>query len=685
MAIALLFGGCSLAKTEPTAKANFTSQELPHSLKWNFWDKDNPSNIRQFTAAERDVLVARGFFIEPTEPMDWLRYDDMIDSYRQLIAADDWRLTTVPVFISSDLLLHSFHLMVDRMIQEIEEKRFYPALVSLTRNLLTGAEDQYQTTSGVVQQAARDNLIFLAVAYRLLEPDSTLSGMSPMENEVASELAKIEAAAGFAKPVVFGLEKEDYSQYKPRGHYTKTETLKRFFKAMMWFGRIPFLTSSNRATMSALLLTALMKGENLKLWESIYKPTVYFVGESDDLTIYQYRNLMKEIYGDNRNWSEFANMTKLNSFLAKAKALPPPRIVSIATGTTTKGTERAEKTRGFRLMGQRFIPDSYIFTHLTSPEITGTRNMPTALDIMAILGSEPADTMLAATRKQIAGYAQAFDNLQKEINNLPDSEWTQNIYWSWLYTLRALFVKKQASGYPFFIRTSAWQRKALLAALGSWTELRHDTILYGKQSYAEAGEGESEVKYPPLVKSYLEPDTLFLTRLLNLARTTRQLLNRQQIMPDEYQTKFQEFDSLLAEINAIARRELSDAVTTRDYERILALPDELGGLVLPWESGGDFNPEDLRMALVADVHTDAFGGRVLEEATGVPQKMFVAIKDNSGGVRIAVGYVYSYYEFTMPMAQRMTDQEWQKIVYVDKDLSTLEEREPKWIGELRLR
>ncbi|MBP5792523.1 MAG: DUF3160 domain-containing protein, partial [Spirochaetaceae bacterium] len=33
---------------------------------------------------------------------------------------------------------------------------------------------------------------------------------------------------------------EDYSQYKPRGHYTKNERLKAYFRTMMWFGRINF-------------------------------------------------------------------------------------------------------------------------------------------------------------------------------------------------------------------------------------------------------------------------------------------------------------------------------------------------------------------------------------------------------------------------------------------------------------
>ena len=34
---------------------------------------------------------------------------------------------------------------------------------------------------------------------------------------------------------------EDYSQYLPRGHYTRSMRLKNYFLAMMWHGRMTFL------------------------------------------------------------------------------------------------------------------------------------------------------------------------------------------------------------------------------------------------------------------------------------------------------------------------------------------------------------------------------------------------------------------------------------------------------------
>jgi len=66
------------------------------------------------------------------------------------------------------------------------------------------------------------------------------------------------------------------------------------------------------------------------------------------------------------------------------------------------------------------------------------------------------------------------------------------------------------------------------------------------------------------------------------------------------------------------------------------------------------------MALVSDVHTDVPRGKVLEEAVGNPGKVY-AVVPFCGKQYLAVGACYSYYEFTKPMSQRMTDEEWQAL------------------------
>ena len=46
-----------------------------------------------------------------------------------------------------------------------------------------------------------------------------------------------------------------------------------------------------------------------------------------------------------------------------------------------------EVVKGFRLMGQRFIPDSYMFQELVHDKVIN-RLFPKGLDILAVLGSD---------------------------------------------------------------------------------------------------------------------------------------------------------------------------------------------------------------------------------------------------------------------------------------------------------
>jgi hypothetical protein len=123
---------------------------------------------------------------------------------------------------------------------------------------------------------------------------------------------------------------------------------------------------------------------------------------------------------------------------------------------------------------------------------TKPRGLPKGLDFMAAMGSEEAYTILKDMgENQYANYDTQMTKVRKEIGGLQTDSWTQNLYWSWLYALQPLLEPKDAQ-YPSFMRTQAWTRKDLHTALGSWTELKHDTILYAKQVIAEMGGGGAD-------------------------------------------------------------------------------------------------------------------------------------------------------------------------------------------------
>ena len=119
-----------------------------------------------------------------------------------------------------------------------------------------------------------------------------------VQSEVAKELALIDAHAGILQSAVMGIGgkefMEDYGQYVPRGHYTLSEDLKRYFRAMMWYGPHHFPPQGRRRDTFAVLLTQALNRKTqaavsaADLWAKIYEPTSFFVGGADDLTYRDY-------------------------------------------------------------------------------------------------------------------------------------------------------------------------------------------------------------------------------------------------------------------------------------------------------------------------------------------------------------------------------------------------------------
>jgi hypothetical protein len=235
------------------------------------------------------------------------------------------------------------------------------------------------------------------------------------------------------------------------------------------------------------------------------------------------------------------------------------------------------------------------------------------------------------------------------------------------------------------MRTSNWGKKSLLTAASSWSELKHDTFLMSKQSYAEQGGGgdEEPPPLPPQPKSYVEADLQFFNLYIDLIQNTAKVFSANQLLSAEYLQKFGKLLSSAVWLREIVRKELLNSkVSFQDYEDLIKFAETLSWIVIPEGSGDIIDDKFKQMALVTDVHTDSFDQMALEEAVGSPQRIYVAVKDNSGGCRVCVGYVYSYYEFTRPISQRMTDDEWKELVYKG-DVSTLKSCEPNWVSSLR--
>lgn len=623
----------------------------------------NRDLLDRLTPAQQAHLAENGFVVVPVGA------EQIYQIYKQ---AKD---RGTPIFVTTDALLHTHHILYDYALRLAEIQRFVTDLKGLNATMLAAAQEQYANAPEPVKEAARRNIAFFAVASVLLEPAAPVP--SEVADLVAAELALIKTHAGFAQSPIFEFL-EDYSQYVPRGHYTRNETFERYFRCMMWYGRIGFrlrpgetpelIEMGRRETRQAILVSTVLSSAKigdepaLTVWERIYEPTVFFVGKADDLTVYDYLAVIRQVYGKALSLTDLTDDARIDIFITAASKLRPPKIVG---GYVTDQQNPTVVTQGFRFMGQRFIPDSYVFQQLVYDKVgsqTDPRLFPKGLDVCAVLGSERAYDILLNVYDEgrYDNYRQQMEKLRGEFGSLPAEQWTENLYWNWLYTLRPLLEIK-GEGYPAFMQSPAWTDKDLHSFLGSWTELRHDTILYAKQSYTIKATGI--MPQPERALGYVEPQPEVFARLAALTRQMRVGLEGRGLLSDEYRDKLERMESLLISLKTMAEKELrGEALTDEEYDTIRNIGGILEGLVTfsPQVQEQVESEADERMAVVADVHTDTNSGLVLEEGVGDVFLIF-AIVPVEGQTVVAQGGVFSYYEFTHPMSDRLTDEAWQAM------------------------
>ncbi len=679
-------------------------------------------------------LLANGFAVvrNPYDPAE----EDITAMYKSL--KDDG----VPVFVTADSLLHLYHIQFDESLRRIEERQFYDMAWNLSRRLADANIRGYGSASGEEKEAYRRNIAYFTVALSLLEPKAgqycedgdwecrgsgerfdraeyekyALRGYPccisdsrevkceaceyPVQGDVNWELALIRAHEGFGESPIFAY-KEDYSQYLPRGHYTRSEKLRNYFMAMMWYGRMSFLLKGSdivsgedariQTRQASLIASQLSNDPEAKaMWDRIYGVTAFYVGFSDDLGPYEYREAANNVFGGRADLSG-DGYAKLKAELAAYRS---PRIYG-GTGDCLimppfkpdDADKCLESTKGFRLMGQRFIPDSYMFSELVFPytgRYTGeggaftacmtdagvVRCFPRGLDAMALLGSKrAADILVESGDADYANYSGVYSALDVEFGSFTEAEWNRNLYWSWLYALKPLLAE-YGEGYPTFMQSEAWQEKELTTALASWTELRHDTILYAKQSYTMRATGMPYIPPEKPVVGYVEPLPEFYGRLLALSKMTDRGLTEMGVLDGEAKGRLERLEGILARLQDISVDELEDReLTEDDYAFIKNFGEGLNGVI------ADVDEKAKKTTIVADVHTDSNTLSVLEEGVGYVDMMLVAYRVPDGRVLLGAGPVFSYYEFKQPMADRLTDEKWREILASDPP------SRPEWLME----
>lgn len=609
-------------------------------------DLSNVVNMDQYpnlTQAQRDKIAGNGFVVIPT------------DSEQIFYIYEDNAYKNIPSFVTVDSVLQVYHVFFDYSLRTIETNYLLDDLKTLNSNMLNELITEYNSTDNeLVKEEVLNTIGYFAVSGLCL--GSVLPADFPQEilPAVQAEYDLILAAEGeLEKSPLLG-SKIDYSLFTVRGHYTRSDELGDFFRAMSWYGvaPMPFYdangardeSSAMKAIISTIALCRLAEEQGVELWNNIYNITSFYVGEADDISPADLAEIITEVYSEQPNIEEIYG--RLDEFYAPLDSLPAPLINSKTEGATT-GLQ-------FRFMGQRYIPDSEILQNLSEPYV---RPFPTGVDVFGVFGSERAEELLDEIYQPTVlwpEYQEEYDKLSDKFRNLTVSDWTQNVYYTWLYTLNS-FTGTYGEGYPLFMQNQAWQDKSLSTALGSWAELRHDTILYGKQSGAECGGGDE----PPQLKGYVEPNPETFNRLLWLTQCTKENLHAKGYLDNMMEYKLETFEEMLTFLRDCALKELrGEDLSVEENYTLLTYGGTLEHITASIAEADNWylveSDTDKNMAVIADVHT--VQAQYLEAAVGHAAEIYVVISQG-GELYLTRGAVFDYFEFVSD--QRLTDEEWQ--------------------------
>ncbi len=200
-----------------------------------------------------------------------------------------------PLFVTTDALYHSWHLVFDKVLRDTEQERLLPILEDLLLSAVAAARDQEADLTGTaLADAAHRATAYYEAAAVLLELD-----VGQINDLATEEVRLVEAAAGMETSPITGIVQcqapesfvgcVDFSLFLPRGHYNRTPDLERYFRAMSLLGQEGFALDQGVGIVPGLLVTRVLV-EDLELsaaWTALYQPTAFLVGLADDIDPFQ--------------------------------------------------------------------------------------------------------------------------------------------------------------------------------------------------------------------------------------------------------------------------------------------------------------------------------------------------------------------------------------------------------------
>ena len=375
------------------------------------------------TNAEIDSLKENKFVV-----LNRMGTEDLLDAYKYYWVED------LPIFITTDTMLHTWHLIFDHSLEDIEQDFYYPLFSELLAAMLSKALAGHE--ENIISDSS---LIYIAVAATLINsthnatlPSNIKNNVSFIVDNILQAISLPEAITKF-NTVILKRYIDDFSQYQPRGHYTHSENLKNYFRLFKWFSRIPFFfddyigisfldTNHEEMVDSAIEVTWVLKeteinwfGHNISgfmVLDAFDKFLKAIVGKANSISPQIIENICIELFGENWDINDI-NSTEIKELVLANNSIPIPEAPFVIDAYS--GSLISPKT--FVFFGEVLTLDSYALNHLVYPYVA-SRFLPVGLDFAnTCLNSSRSKELLTEQYQQDNDYRDASFSLIDEIAN----------------------------------------------------------------------------------------------------------------------------------------------------------------------------------------------------------------------------------------------------------------------------
>ncbi len=562
----------------------------------------------------------------------------------------------IPHYITTDLYLFILHKYFSTSLEKLDENFMYVQLKTIL-------EEASYKLSALAKNEDNKNLksslewaqMYTATAqYAMGEKKYVVPDDYALEFDSEKEAINlIQGEPSFIPNILV-----NYKELKPRGHYTKSDTLKKYFKGFKWIS-LNGINIKNKKELKGLITMAYAIKSDQNLYEK-YQQYVSIIeklaGQEDNLSM---ANLIQAL-GDT-NLEETLSDTNVNKIITYLDGLDKERVKRVF-GKEFKNEEKEIKRLFF--LSSTYSITGEIFSRLVHvDDLNSKRPFPNGLDLPAVFNNKTAEEILFNEYKygdKWSEFNERLSSLQEQFYKFED--WDNNYGYKGVQT--ALQAASEDDRYPDYMKTNAYNRKELSTALASWAHIKHDLILYQEKPFAaESGQGGGPE--PPQHYSYVEPNLRFWDTALELVKWLENISK----FDSTFASELKEIKDLGEKLRLVAYQQVEGkTVSSEIYDELHHVGGTIEYILFGLLETDHLSEREKSMALIADVYS--YKRSNLNVAVGHADDIYVIVPIN-GEYYISRGSIFSYHEF---IGEIFDDDQWKSKV----KKGNIPDR-PKWI------